>query len=111
MTAPITAAMVRERFPNPISLNAPEAHKPGCYCVGGAFLAVLDETATPGYPDIPFPEPEVIAEGLRRANPSLTVDRSNRYAWNIINDNDAEDFDDAWKDLDAAMTYGREATS
>jgi hypothetical protein len=111
MTAPITAAMVREKFPHPVSMDDRKAGVPGCYCVGGAFLAIVHESSNRGIPDIAFPEPEPIGDALRRVNPSLSGGRADRFAWDIIHTNDARDFDGAWRILDEALSYGREATS
>jgi hypothetical protein len=111
MTAPITAAMVREAFPNPASMNDQKAGVPGCYCVGGAFLAIVHESSNQGIPVIGFPNPEPIAKALRRVNPSLSEYHAERFAWDIIHANDAGDFDDAWRFLGFALTHGRGVTS
>jgi hypothetical protein len=122
----LTAAAVREAYPDPMSSEVvpydPDGQPvSGCYCVGGALLMALGEPCTSL---TRFPTPRPLEEALERLNPSLcqdvlcdrfaalaalppdwTVRLSHGFAVAIIDANDREDFEGAWKVLDAALRF------
>lgn len=72
------------------------------YCVGGAFLRYIEYRS-----DTPFcyPSTEVIAAGLREANPVLTQKQASIRANWITRNNDSSRIDKAWATLDRALAY------
>ena len=115
----ITAAEIRERYPNPsLPIDFTLATGMTPYCVGGAFLmsAWAQLVARePGFFDFMrgrrgthtrFPEPETIAHALCGVNSNLFLDDARGLAASITECNDHGNFEAAWQFLDTALTFG-----
>lgn len=88
--------ILKQRYPNPVTAE----ENSGGYCVGGALGFEFGHTD-------PFPRPEILAAILEDANPKLMQnDLAIDYAYDIIESNDAELFEDAWEKLEEAINYG-----
>ena len=107
VTAPkrVTAVVIRERFPNPSTFFDKKLGRPvhglGDYCVGGAFMRYY------GFDDWGnwFPPAAYLVVGLRRVNPSLSVEIAKHFAGNIVHHNECQEYDRAWETLDSALAW------
>ena len=94
----VSIARIRAQFPDPISMSEATDFDEQ-YCVGGAFLMFSD----PGAPN--FPVEDLIAEKLRAVNPTLSEDMALGYAEIICSLNESEEYEDAWANLEHALTH------
>jgi hypothetical protein len=77
------------------------------YCVGGALCRAL-MADTPRYESsFHFPSSVTIARVLQEVNMTLDAVTGDRYACRIIESNDAGHFEDAWRQAEEALSYGR----
>lgn len=106
----ITVNMIREKYPNPKSLESEEDLYSGRYCVGGACVKVaVEEGLMCGLLDSTqfFPGVDELADALCAMNPSLPEDVGGYYATVIIDHNDSKEFEHAWYVVKAALGFGR----
>ena len=94
----ISFEYIREHWDSPISANTPR-WRTDKYCIGGAFCQAT------GYCPEAFPHPPNFDDALISYNPNLSKGAAYRKA-NLINKlNDEGDFENAWLELEKAMTY------
>jgi hypothetical protein len=91
---------IRRKYPNPSSARRPQ----GPYCVGGAFLLSSRWRKTVSYPDA-----TTLALKLRAGNDNLSREEADHCAAQIIRENDAGNFEDAWAWLDKALSFRDES--
>ena len=94
----INVKELREKYPTPVAAVTKDG-----YCVGGALCLELDEMSK--FPADRFPTVSDLRDALIRANPNLYSDDATDYANLITHSNDAENFEDAWRTLETALTY------
>ncbi len=78
-------------------------HQGGDCCVGGAMQLEIEPNNAR-----PFPGTTSLAETLRKKNPRLDYETSQRAACKIITANDAGKFEDAWQIVEDALCFGED---
>lgn len=98
---------VRKRYPSPVSASV--CNFKGEYCIGGALCKYMEPEADENY--MPFPRINTLAAVLIKANPKLGTDYHTYalyFSREITKLNDHHNFDEAWKVLEEALTYGHD---
>lgn len=103
----MTAEVIREKYPNPRVLVETYEYEEDVegYCVGGAFFHYCH---VPGHDEVyppSYPTDDVLAEGLRWANPALSEGMALSFAEGITYLNDRAEFEEAWEELDEALSW------
>jgi hypothetical protein len=91
---------IREKYPYPSRLpHGDESWGDESYCVGGALCQFVGN-------GIEFPTVSMLANVLCAVNKNLSDEKGGEYAFKIIMENQAGNFDSAWDVLGDALSYG-----
>lgn len=104
----LTMQEIRERWPNPRIADPKNLsqYNPGDYCVGGACVLAC---GMPWDGAIVFPPYADIADALTHLNSKLSRNAATRYAQEIVRENDAGRFTNAWAVVELALKDRGEA--
>lgn len=105
----MNAAEIRAKYPSPRDpLN--DDHTAASYCVGGALCMYQTQLQAWSMPiPLRFPNPFDLTECIIQTNMDINIDRAIAFAEAIIKANDAGDYEEAWTELDEALSYRAEA--
>ena len=109
-------ALIREKYPTPVSLVSKAARKDGSYCVAGSLAQHLGRERCSCLSDIgfelskDFPGTQVVARLLQHLNPdldtvTLSTGTAERYAASIVQNNDGGNFEESYNELGRALAY------